>query len=185
MSSTTDTTNEATSYAENVPSIKADSMLRAFRLEGEFSWRDMNRLSTQICQYITAPAFDVLLHVTMTGKPEYERCLSILTADILATGIFGPMQPAIWKYGRHPNKPDIVRIADYVRRLTHYVAQRIVDQISEPTELRNITANKVGAWLTNQSATEWNDYAFVNREAAVRAPRFLHHPAPMENAFRP
>lgn len=47
-------------------------------------------------------------------------------------------------------------IVDFVRRVAEYPAQGILAQATASTGLDNIQATKVGAWLTNQVATEWD-----------------------------
>lgn len=93
--------------AEDVPKMKADQELRAFRHEAELCWQDFNRLWMQICNHVNSPAHDVLLSITATG-PEYEHSMEVIITDVLAGGTFGVDRPGIWKYGRHESEPDHV-----------------------------------------------------------------------------
>lgn len=49
------------------------------------------------------------------------------------------------------------RIADFLRRLTQHAAQTILAQVPLPNNFHTTKPTKVGAWLTNQIATDWDN----------------------------
>lgn len=92
---------------QDLPKIKADDKLRAFRQEVQLSWQDFNHLWFQICDSVNSPAFDIMLDIKMAGKPEYERKLWEITIDLLSSGVFGRDRPGRWKYGRYEDEQDV------------------------------------------------------------------------------
>lgn len=69
------------------PKLKADHQLCAFRREAQLRWVDFNFLWAEICHYIAAPAFNVLLDIHMAGQPEFNKKLSEMTSDLLTCGV--------------------------------------------------------------------------------------------------
>lgn len=48
-----------------------------------------------------------------------------------------------------------VRITDYITRVTVYAASGIMAQVRSYDDLITIESDKVGGWLMNEEATEW------------------------------
>lgn len=49
------------------------------------------------------------------------------------------------------------RIYTYIGGVTAYAGEEVMKQVPSGNGLRPIEADKVGGWLLNQEATNWND----------------------------
>lgn len=139
------------------------------------SWEEFNKLWVQICNFINAPSNDVLFDHSRAGEIEYRNKLTELIGDLLATGRFGLESRGNWRFGQHATEPHQEayvalaldsfwspilltnsRVADYVGRVTAYAGKRIMEQVPIENTGRILQADKVGGWLMNQDATEWD-----------------------------
>lgn len=71
------------------PYIDANPILRRFRQDGNFSWKQFNELWRLICDYVNSPSNDILMQTTPTDQGKYDAIIQEMVDDAIEIGIFG------------------------------------------------------------------------------------------------
>lgn len=90
--------NLTTMSSSDLPNVIANNELRAFRAQGNLSWKDFNALWWHICNFINAPRNDILLDTSSAGETEYEWKIIDIMRDVLVAGLFAPRSRNSWRF---------------------------------------------------------------------------------------